>query len=159
MLASYDLMSIKLYKPLRTKCFVTELMFECTVPIQNRSKIYIMVLTSSIFFRLWTETGQTEFFVSCVMKGEDAKDLAELQINMLQLLFQGCPQRGQVFQNSWSFEIFFLRKIRCFACVFNSFILLKILCLAKREVNFVCSCSHRLLSLTESRLTQCQSKH
>lgn len=38
-----------------------------------------------------------------------------------------------------------------FACVSNSFILLKILCLAKWEVNLVCSCSHRLLSLIESR--------
>lgn len=58
--------------------------------------------------------------------------------------------RIQVFQNSQSFENFFSNKDMMLACVFNSFVLLKILCLAKWEVNLVCSCSHRLLSLTDS---------
>lgn len=55
-------------------CFVTEFMFGYTVAIQNRSKIHIVILTSSTFFHLWAETGQTEFLGFCVMKGEDSKD-------------------------------------------------------------------------------------
>lgn len=60
------------------------------------------------------------------------------------------------FSGSKSFRIhrvwkLFSNKDMMLACVFNSFVLLKILCLAKWEVNLVCSCSHRLLSLIDSR--------
>lgn len=51
-------------------CFVTGY----RVVIQNRGKIHIVVLKSSAFFHLWVETGQTEFFLFCVIKGENRKD-------------------------------------------------------------------------------------
>lgn len=51
-----------------------------------------MVLTRSAFFQLLVKTGQTEFLIFCVIKGEEAKDQAELQTNTLHLLSQGFPR-------------------------------------------------------------------
>lgn len=63
-------MSIKYYKPSHTMCCVTG----HTVVIQNRGNIHITVLRLSAFFHLGVATGQTDFWLFCVIKGEERKD-------------------------------------------------------------------------------------
>lgn len=140
-------------------CFVTELMFGYSVALQNRNKIHRMTLVSIKFSHLWAETSQTEFLGFCVMKGEGLGRTKNKYIALYifkDVLDESNFFRVHVFQNSQSFESSFLIKICCLNvfsihAFIHSFILLNILCLAKWDVNLVCSCSHRLLSLIESR--------
>lgn len=55
--------------------FVTELMFGYAVAIQNRSKLHIMVLTSSAFFPFMSETKSDWTFGFLCHEGRRGKGL------------------------------------------------------------------------------------
>lgn len=71
------------------------------------------------FFHPGVATGQTDFWLLCVIKGEERKDYAGLQTNTSHLHLQRGPQQVQTFQDpSLSeirelLELFFLTKVCC----------------------------------------------